>query len=144
MPRQCLILFCLACLLGAASFADEKASPGGSDPDLKYFIVVGKPKPEVLKGMVDKPVDLTPGAEQLVSGIEGAKLIGYYLAVGKAQNFAIIAVPDSSDAAAITYQRMATGLMEDMDVVEVIPSDLMVPVLEKAKAMNAKDAFLEK
>lgn len=52
--------------------------------------------------MVDKPVELTLGAEALVSGIPGAKLIGYYLAVGKAQNYAIIAVSDSTDAAAIT------------------------------------------
>ena len=124
---------------------DTKPKPAANaEKPLKYFIVKGTPKPEVIKGMVAKPVDLTPAAEGLIADIPGAKLIGYYLVVGKAQNYAIIAVPDSTDAAAITYQRMGTGLMDDMEVIEVIPSADFIPVLEKAKAMNEKDAFLKK
>lgn len=119
------------------------AQDAPSDPNLKYYIVEGTPKTEVLSAMVANPADPTAGAEALVSGIEGARLIGYYLLAGKTQNLAIIAVPDTHDAAAITWQRMGTGLMEDMEVYEVIPADQFRGVLEQAKALNDKDQYLK-
>ena len=145
-PVKTITISLLASLAVVFGFlhAQEPKDEAKAQKSLKYFIVKGTPKPEVVKSMVDNPVDLTPGAEALVSGIPGAKLVGYYLVVGKAQNYAIIAVPDSTDAAAITYQRMATGALDDMEVIEVIPSADFVPVLKKAKSLNEKDAFLKK
>lgn len=139
MSFRCNLAVVFSSLLAVAAFAEQN----GSDPNLKYFIVEGSPKTDVLSAMVANPADPTAGAEALVSGIEGAKLIGYYLLAGKAQNLAIIAVPDTHDAAAITWQRMGTGLMEDMEVYEVIPADQFKGVLEQAKGLNEKDQYVK-
>ena len=122
----------------AASAHDVKV-----DENLKYFVVQGKPKPDVIKLMVENPADPWKGAEGLVAAIPGAVLVDYYLDVGAARNLAIVAVPDSSDIAAVVYQRMGTLLMTDMEVFEVLPSAKFKSVLEKAKKMNEADAYLK-
>ena len=112
-----------------------------AEEDLKYFVVQGKPKPEVIKMMVENPADPMPAARALVASIPGAKLIDYYFAVGEAQNLAIIAVPDSKYAAAITYQRMGSTLMDEMVIFEVLPASKVPEMLGIAKALNEKDAY---
>ncbi len=134
-----VLLLCAWFAMPVALTAEQTAS----SQNLKYFIVEGVPNPAVLKAMVENPADPTAGAEALVSGIEGAKLIGYYLLAGKTQNLAIIAVPDTYDAAAVTWQRMGTGLMSEMNVYEVIPADQFKGVLDQAKALNEKDQYLK-
>lgn len=128
-----LIIFGL--LAGTLLAQKGEMRPTGGEK-LKYFMVIGTLKPEVAKLLVENPVDPWPAAEKTFAEIPGAKLIDYYLAVGKARNYAIIAVPDSIDAAAITYQRMATGALLDIDVIEIIPASNVVPMLNKAKAIN--------
>ena len=115
-----------------------------AEQELKYFVVQGKPKPEVIKMMVDNPADPMPAARDLVASIPGAKLIDYYFAVGEAQNLAIIAVPDSKYAAAITYQRMGSTLMDEMVIFEVLPANKVPEMLGIAKSLNEKDAYLDK
>lgn len=137
-----LLRFLVSAVFAATGFA-AAGQNASSDPNLKYYIVEGTPKTEVLSAMVTNPADPTAGAEALVTGIEGAKLIGYYLLAGKPQNLAIIAVPDTHDAAAITWQRMGTGLMEEMEVYEVIPADQFKGVLEQAKDLNENEQYLK-
>ena len=141
MKHAMILSIALACLaLASQAVAESEAA----DDNLKFFVVQGKPKPEVLKMMVENPADPWAGAEKLVASIDGAKLIDYYLYAGSAQNLAIIAVPDSKYAAAIVYQRMGTLMMEDMKVNEIIPSRHVKNMLEAAKAMNEHDAYLSK
>ena len=120
------------------------AGDNTSDDNLKYFVVQGKPKPEVIKMMVANPADPWAGAEKLVASIKGAKLIDYYFMAGGAQNMAIIAVPDTKYAAAIVYQRMGTNLMEEMVVKEIIPSRKVKAMLQIANEMNKHDAYSKK
>ena len=122
-----------------ASAEDQTA-----EDNLKYFVVQGKPKPEVIKMMVENPADPWAGAEKLVASIKGAKLIDYYFKAGGAENLAIIAVPDSKYAAAIVYQRMGTLLMDDMKVEEIIPSRKVKEMLQIANEMNKHDVYLNK
>lgn len=114
-----------------------------AEDQLKYFVIQGKAKPEMIRKLVENPLDPWPNAEKMISGIKGAKLIDYYLELGSAQNLAIIAVPDSKYAAAITYQRMGTLFMEDMKVFEVIPSTKVKEILKTAKDLNTNDAYLK-
>ena len=126
------------CLLLLSPIALAQAT---EDDGLKYFVIQGKPKPEVINMMVENPANPMPAARALVASIEGAKLVDYYFKVGSAENLAIIAVPDSMYAAAITYQRMGSELMEEMIVYEVIPASKVPAMLETAKAMNEADAY---
>lgn len=141
MKKLRVFLFSVATLLVVNQTMAEATT---TDDGLKYFVVQGKPKPEVIKMMVENPADPWAGAEKLVASIEGAKLIDYYLYAGGAQNMAIIAVPDTKYAAAIVYQRMGTNLMEDMDVKEIIPSRKVKEMLQIANEMNKHDAYLKK
>lgn len=131
------ITLCLAFI--STAYADQ----GSADDNLKYFVIQGKAKPEILKMIIENPADPMPAARKMVASIEGARLIDYYFVVGSAQNLAIIAVPDSKYAAAITYQRMATGFMEDMQVYEVIPANRVAEMLQIAKDMNEHDTHLK-
>ena len=138
MPNlNVLVVTLIAVVLGNQAIAESEMADDG----LKYFVIQGTPKPEVIRQMVANPADPMPAARALVASIEGAKLVDYYFAVGQAQNLAIIAVPDSKYAAAITYQRMGTELMDDMVVYEVIPASRVAEMLGIANKMNESDAY---
>lgn len=107
-----------------------------AEDNLRYFMVQGKVNPEVAKRLVDTPSDPTEGAKKSIESIPGAKLVDYYLEAGTAQNIAIIAVPDSDIAAALVYQRMASGALLDIHVREIIPARKFKGVMEKAKAIK--------
>ena len=134
----------LLIILAAVSLFGANAQTGSVDDGLKYFVVQGTPKPEVIKLMVENPSDPWPAAEKLVASIEGAKLIDYYFEAGFSRNLAIIAVPDTKYAAAIVYQRMGTEMMDEMVVFEVIPSTKVAEMLAIAKKMNKADKYLKK
>lgn len=112
------------------------STPALAEDNLKYFMILGKVKPEVAKMLVENPSDPTVGAKKSIESIPGAKLISYYLEAGTAQNIAIIAVPDSDIAAALVYQRMSTGALVDMKVREIIPAAKFKAVMELAKSIK--------
>lgn len=121
----------LPLLLGALSF-----SVFSQEDELKYFVVQGKLTPEVAKLLVENPADPTAGARKSIESIPGAMLVDYYLEVGTAQNLAIVALPDSSIAAALVYQRLSTGGLTDIKVREMLPSDKVKEMLKVAKSLN--------
>lgn len=127
MKKLLLPLTLLLAVFSHVSFAED---------NLKYFMVLGKLKPEVAKMLVDNPADPTEGARKSIESIPGAKLIDYYLEAGTAQNIAIIALPNTEYAAALVYQRMSTGHLVDMQVREIIPSAKFKAVMEIAKKLK--------
>ena len=112
------------------------ATPAFAKDNLKYFMVLGKIKPEIAKALVQNPADPTESAKKSIESISGAKLIDYYLEAGTAQNIAIIAVPDTEYASALVYQRMSTGALIDIQVREIIPAAKFKAVMELAKAIK--------
>ena len=131
-------------LIGGFVTTGVSADTQVSEQNLKYYVVEAKPRPEIFKQLVENPADPAVAASRFISNIKGAKLIDYYMKVGTPYNMAIIAVPDSIDAATILYQRMATELVEDIEVYEVIRGDQFVKVLEAAKALNQYDSYKKK
>ena len=107
-----------------------------TDDNLKYFMVLGKLKPKVAQFLVENPSDPTESAIKSIESIPGAKLVDYYLEAGSAQNIAIIAVPDTSYAAALVYQRMASGSLIDINVREIIPAKKFKDVMEFAQSIK--------
>lgn len=121
----------LPLLLNALSFGAFS-----QENELKYFVVQGKLTPEVTKLLVENPADPTAGARKSIKSIPGAILVDYYLEVGTAQNLAIVALPDSSIAAALVYQRLSTGGLTDIKVREILPSNKVKEMLKVAKSLN--------
>ncbi len=137
-------LLTILLMLSCSSLAYAHDVKALSDDNLKYYVIQGVAQPEMIKRLVDNPLDPWVGAEKMTAGIKGAKLIDYYMEAGAARNLAIIAVPDTKYAAAIVYQRMATLFMADMTVFEVIPASKFKEVLEIAKELNKSDGYLKK
>ena len=61
--------------------------------------------------------------------------MSYYIGVGEAKNYGIVAFPDSMDIAKIIYLRTAQGVMDSMQFIEVIPSNKAVALLEEVSGM---------
>ena len=131
-------------LIGGFVITGALADTQVSEQNLKYYVVEAKPRPEIFKLLVKNPADPAVAASRFIKNIKGAKLIDYYMKVGTPYNMAIIAVPDSIDAATILYQRMATELVEDIEIYEVIRGDQFVKVLGAAKALNQYDSYKKK
>ncbi len=119
--------------LGIASGGQAEQS---NDSDLRYFVVEGSLAPPIAGAMVEHPADPMAGAEALVASIEGAKLVSYFLFLGEPKNLAIIAVPNSDYAAAITYQRFGTQALSDIKIREVIPGERFEKILKLSNEMN--------
>jgi hypothetical protein len=141
MIKKLLTILLMVSCSSLAYAHDVKAL---SDSNLKYFVIQGVAKPEMIKRLLENPADPWVNAVKMTAGIKGAKLIDYYMEAGAARNLAIIAVPDTKYAAAIVYQRMGTLFMEDMTVFEVIPSSKFKEVLEIANELNKSDSYLKK
>lgn len=123
------LLFLLVVGLTLQGVAQEKP--------LKHFLLIGTPKPETVAKILEHPMDLGEPARIELEGM-GGMLIGYYFAADHSKNYALLALPGSRDMAAIVYQRMATGAMENIEVIELIPSDEMIAVFKKASKLNNK------
>lgn len=135
------ILFSITTLLLSVfnfAIADEEY-----DARLRYFVIMAEPSAEVWDLLVSNPINPEASAKEFVASIEGAKLIDYYLLAGKPMNLAIVAMPDSRDASAILYQRMATGFVDSIEIFEVIPGDQFADVLGAAKALRKNDSYSE-
>ena len=111
------------------------------DEGLRYFVIMATPSAELWDALVSNPANTVPAARKFLESIEGAKLIDYYLLAGKPKNLAIVALPDSRDASAILYQRMATQLVDEIEIFEVIPGDEFGKVLAAAKKLRRSDIY---
>lgn len=136
--KKLLIAISMTLLTISSSLAEE-ASDG-----LRYFVIMAKPSGAVWKSLMDSDIDPEENARKFVEEhIEGAKLVDYYLLAGKPMNLAIVAVPNSRDISALLYQRMATQLVDEIEIFEVIPGDQFRGVLDAAKALRNADAYSE-
>ena len=124
-----------SCILALATVSGVLADQS-SNSDLRYFVVEGSLAPPIAGAMVERPANPMAGAEALVASIEGAKLVSYFLFLGEPKNLAIIAVPNSDYAAAITYQRFGTQALNDLKIREVIPGDRFEQILKLSNEMN--------
>lgn len=131
------VFTCLLISNGVA--ADILAGQEKSSLKLKYFLLSGTPEHKVFKAALAKPIDYAPAARKTIEELNG-KLVSYYFEVGLARMYAIIALPDSRDMTALVYQRMSTGLMRDVEVVEIIPSENMVDIFKRANRINSLSA----
>ena len=139
MLSRCLVTgFCLACLAFSAALSAEE--PEGAD-NARYYVIIAKPKAALWDQLVSNPVDPQAAAETWIQTLEGVELVDYYLMAGEPRNLAIISVPDSETASAILYQRIATQLIDEIEIFEVIPGHRFERTLEAAKALRETDKY---
>ena len=127
-----MILMTLACFCASIVLAQDD-----KDAELKYFLLIGTPEPAVLQAALDNPADFGEAAKKELESL-GGELLGYFFAMEHAKNYALMALPGSEDMAALVYQRMATGAMKNIEVVELIPSDRMVEVFKQGQEIATK------
>jgi len=128
-----VLICCLFSSIGMAK--DNKASAG------KHYLLIGEPGSAALSALINKPSDLAINYGKELENI-GGELISYYFAAGSARMYAIIVFPDSDTATSHLYQRMSSGIMNAVDIIELVPSDQMVEVLKQSK--NFQQIFKSK
>ena len=111
------------------------------EDDLKYFVLMARPDPAVWDGLVTDPQDPEAAARVFIEGIPGAKLVAYFIAAHEPLSISIVALPDTRDASALIYQRIATQLIEEIEIIEVLKGDEFAEVLESARALRRNDSY---
>lgn len=97
-----------------------------SEPkNMKYYLMIGTPSDSTWKAIIQTGEDMALPAKEGIEAL-GGKLISYYLGVGEAKNYGVVAFPSSMDIAKIVYMRVAQGVMKDLQFIEVVPSGNMV------------------
>ena len=109
--------------------------------DLRHFVLMARPDPAVWDRLVTDPQDPVADARAFIEGIPGAKLVAYFIAAHEPLSISIVALPDTRDASALIYQRIATQLIEDIEIIEVLKGDEFVEVLESARALRRNDSY---
>jgi uncharacterized protein with GYD domain len=96
-------------------------------------------KGETIARMMDKPSDRVGAVRKLTEAL-GGKLEAYYLMYGEHDGFAIVDVPDSTTAAALSLAVSSTGAFAHISTHELIAPEGLNAVLEKAKKAREKYA----
>lgn len=89
--------------------------------DRRYFQMIGTPNSKFLKSLLESPVDLAETARDKIEAL-GGELLGYYMSISEPKLYGVLVLPDSDTVAAIAYQRIAAGAMEDVKFMDI---DLM-------------------
>lgn len=98
-----------------ASVAEKNVS------QMKYFLMIGTPNDAAWKAVIEAEADMAEPARKSIEAM-GGKLISYWIAVGEAKNYGIVAFPDSKQIAKIVYMRTMQGVMKDIQFVEIMPT----------------------
>ena len=101
--------------------------------DLKYYLMIGEPEPEVWKAIIENGgKDLSKPGREATEAL-GGKILGYYIGATEAKNYIIIAFPRSIDVSNIVYMRAAQGVMKNLEFIEIIPESKVPSLFEKIK-----------
>ena len=133
MNRHVISLVVIAMIaLGTAAHAQAE------EQKLKYFLMIAEPNGSTWKSAIDGDGDMAVPARAAIEAM-GGQLLSYYIGVGEAKNYGVVAFPDSYDIAKITYLRAAQGVMKSLQFIEVIPSGAAVAVFEDVREMLGQD-----
>ena len=138
MMNHCATIILIAVVVLPSTTLAETVT---HEDDLKYFVLMAKPDPAVWDRLVTDPEDPEVAAREFIESIPGAKLLAYFIAANEPLSISILALPKSRDASALIYQRVATQLIEHIEIIEVLKGAEFVKVLESAKALRRNDAY---
>jgi uncharacterized protein with GYD domain len=88
-----------------------------------------------VQALIDKPSDRKEVVRSLAESA-GGSMECYYLMFGESDGFAVLDLPDSSTAAALSLRVASSGGFHHLDTHELIEADDLGGILEKAKAIT--------
>ena len=100
----------------------------------KFLILFGL-KGETVGRFIENPSDRSEVVRELVAQV-GGELESYYFMFGQYDGAVICSVPDSAAAAAISVAVTATGAFSSFETHELISTDDMIGILQKAKEIT--------
>lgn len=102
--------------------------------DYRYYLMIGDPNSRAWGAVIQAEGDMAVPAKKVIETM-GGRLIGYYLAVGSAKNYGVVAFPNSKAISQIVYMREMQGLMDSIEFIEVKPTDKMIDVFKEINKM---------
>jgi uncharacterized protein with GYD domain len=88
-----------------------------------------------VKALMDKPSDRAAVVRSLAESA-GGSMESYYLMFGERDGFAIVDLPDSSTAAALSLKVASSGSFAHLDTHELIAPDDLRGILETANGLS--------
>jgi uncharacterized protein with GYD domain len=88
-----------------------------------------------VKALMDKPSDRAAVVRSLAASA-GGSMESYYLMFGERDGFAIVDLPDSSTAAALSLRVASSGSFAHLDTHELIDPDDLGGILDAANALS--------
>jgi hypothetical protein len=110
------LTFLILLLIQPLSFAAE------SDQEMRLFLMTGTSTDKTWSTIVGNEVDLSIKGKEGIEAM-GGEFIGYYLGVGEASFYGIVAFPDSVDVSKIVYTRAMQGVVEELKFVEIMTTE---------------------
>jgi uncharacterized protein with GYD domain len=90
---------------------------------------------ESVKALMDRPSDRKAVVRSLAESA-GGSMECYYLMFGERDGFAVLDLPDSSTAAALSLRVASSGGFHHLDTHELIEADDLAGILERASAIS--------
>ena len=90
---------------------------------------------ESVKALMDKPSDRAAVVRSLAESA-GGSMECYYLMFGERDGFAVLDLPDSATAAALSLRVASSGGFHHLDTHELIEADDLGGILEKATGIS--------
>lgn len=128
----------------ALSFTTTSLAEEEIPENYRYYLMIGKPNSNAWNILIQQEKDIAVTAREALEEM-GVRLIGYYLGINSARNYVIAAYPDSVPTSQMLYLREIQGLMDNMEFIEILPTDRMLPLFKSvnrmATAANAKNSI---
>jgi len=100
---------------------------------MKRFAFVFTLKSETITRLMDQPSDRARAFESAVEAM-GGKLLEYYWMFGQWDGLAIVELPDSNAAAAVSLAVAGTGSLGHIQTLELFSSERIAEILGVARA----------
>jgi len=135
----------LAVLLILIGMANSPAYANDTKPAEKKrtFLFVAHANASAWKFLVENPQDRQAVTSEQIKKL-GGEMLGYYFGLGNGRNYVIVSLSDSVTVQAITVLRLASGLLHEYEVIELIKSADMLDVYKRIDDLRAVDDIQKK
>ena len=128
------ILLSLLLLAGGISVLAEETKA-----EKRIFMFVGTPSAEGWQMVLNGPADRKKATAEALKKLD-VDVLSYYFGLSDGKNYITVAVPDGETTQALLLMRLATPLLKDYRAIELVPSDAMPRIVEKAKNFSQVEA----
>lgn len=126
-------------LLFVCFSAVGNATEKSAEERKRHFMFIGQPNAKAWQWLIDNPQDRQQITGKSIERL-GGKMLSYYFGLGNGRNYITVAMPDDAELVQAAYVlRLASGLLMNYQVVELISSNEMEGVLKRVEEVMAVD-----